>query len=173
MFLRRLKAILVNATVWAVAWTTAGAVFAALLALRASTGDLPLPFLQILANLMVSVTAVAACTGFIGGGLFAVGLMVAERDRSVDELSRKRAAILGMLGGLAIPLLLYVRIELYTRASVPLLDGLLLLGGAAAFGAISATAALAAAQRGKQLSAGTESNLLDDGITSATRHGCE
>lgn len=52
-------------------------------------------------------------TGAINGAAFAVFLMVAERRRTLDALSKGRVALWGALGGAALPLATYILSRLW------------------------------------------------------------
>jgi hypothetical protein len=114
-FLRRLRGIVGTGLTWAFGWTVINTGLILL-------SGLPLRF----------VGAVALSNlfqGFLAGGTFAVILSIAERRRSLEDLSLKRTALWGGIGGIllrlaAIPLILPVGIPL-PNIFIPLvIDGL-------------------------------------------------
>jgi hypothetical protein len=88
--LRRLRGILGTGLTWAVGWVGLNAI----LSLAAGV---PLRFLAPL-----SVTAFFQ--GFIAGGAFATVLSVAERKHTLEELSLRRVALWGGIGGMLVVL---------------------------------------------------------------------
>ena len=102
-FLRRLRGIIGTGLTWAVGWTVINTGLVLL-------AGLPLRFFGAIAlsNLV---------SGFLAGGTFAVILSIAERRRSLEDLSLKRAAQWGGIGGIflrlaALPLILPVGLPL-------------------------------------------------------------
>ena len=113
---RRLRGIIGTGLTWAVGWVGANAL------LGIATG-VPLAFF-----LPLSMTAFAQ--GFVAGGAFATILSIAERRHTLDELSLKRVALWGGIGGMiivlpAIPYMLSFGLPL-SRIFVPVvIDGLI------------------------------------------------
>ena len=84
-FLRRLRGIVGTGLTWAVGW--AGVTIALNL-----LGGIPLQFLG-------RIALSGAVWGFIAGGAFAVILSVAERRHTLEDLSLRRVALWGGIGG--------------------------------------------------------------------------
>jgi hypothetical protein len=142
--MRRLRAILFTATLWATAWGIGTVVFLGLVWLF----NQPLPLSSPLLRLAFRTSLLAAATGALGGAAFAVALMVAERNWSLQTLSRIRMAIWGALGGAALPAALMIVMRAlpgFQVAGLPGLWGVLLVGGA--FGATLTTTHLTLARR--------------------------
>ena len=108
-FLRRLRGVIGTALTWAIGW---GAVSAVLLAISGfSLGA-------------IGVLALGGMfTGFIAGSTFAVILSIAERRHTLEDLSLRRVALWGGIGGIALSLLLA---PLFATSGAPL--GQILLG---------------------------------------------
>lgn len=84
--LMRVRGVLGTAFTWAVAWVGLGAGIGAL-------AGLPLSYL-------LRMALNSSVAGFIAGASFAVILSVAERERSLRDLSLRRVALWGAVGGL-------------------------------------------------------------------------
>lgn len=95
-FFRKLRGIIGTGITWAVGWSVGW------VAIGASIG---LPF-----GNLVGTAVSGALIGFIAGGSFAVILSIAERRRTLDQLSLMRVALWGFLGGVALPVLLSPRL---------------------------------------------------------------
>ena len=89
-FLRRLRGIVGTGLTWALGWAGATTVFSVILG--APLGRL------------VGVATTGAIFGFIAGGTFAVILSIAERHHSLADLSVRRVALWGGIGGVALVL---------------------------------------------------------------------
>lgn len=90
-FLRKLRGVLGTGLTWAVGW---GVAFSGLFA----TFGFPYGGL-----LEAGVNGVIL--GFVGGGVFGTLLSIAERHRTLDQLSLRRVAVWGGIGGMALLLL--------------------------------------------------------------------
>lgn len=86
--LKRVRGVLGTAFTWALAWVGLGAGLGAL-------AGYPLSFL-----FRMALNSSAA--GFVAGASFAVILSVAERNNSLEDLSLRRVAIWGAVGGLLV-----------------------------------------------------------------------
>lgn len=84
-FLRRLRGIIGTGLTWAAAWIGLGAGLGAL-------AGFPLTFLA-------RIALTNSIGGFLAGATFAVILSIAERNRSLSDLSLKRVAGWGGVGG--------------------------------------------------------------------------
>jgi hypothetical protein len=89
-FLRKLRGIIGTGLTWAVGWAAGWA------AVGVGFG---VPF-----GSLVGIAVNGALIGFIAGGSFATILSIAERHRTLDQLSLRRVALWGFLGGVALPL---------------------------------------------------------------------
>lgn len=96
--LRRLRAAVVMGLLWAVGWALAGIAIGVLSVLT--------PFLpwDAVFRIFDAPLPALAIPGFIGGTLFSLVLGVAGRNRSFDELSVGRVALLGAIGGVLLAL---------------------------------------------------------------------
>jgi len=130
-WLRRLRGALGTGLSWAVGWFGVGAIVGVPLAISAGV--------PVLAG-AVSIAFGWARLGFVGGVFFSSVLMVAERRRALDELSLRRFAGWGALGGL---LLAGVGITSQGFTLIALIPATV----AALLGAASATGSLVLAKR--------------------------
>lgn len=92
-FLRRLRGIVGTALTWGVGWVVANALLCLV------TG-VPLQFLG-------PLSGTAMFQGFLAGGTFATILSIAERKRTLEELSLPRVALWGGIGGMLIGFLAF------------------------------------------------------------------
>lgn len=144
--LRRLRGILGTGLVWATGWVGANA-------LLCLVSGVPLQYL-----LPLSVTAFFQ--GFVAGGAFATILSVAERKHTLKELSLRRVALWGGIGGMlivlpAIPALLSMGLGV-GRLFLPLVvDGLIGAGFA------SGSVALARSTDSTMIGRGDSTHLLE------------
>lgn len=133
-FLRRLRGIIGTGFTWAVGW---GAAFTGLRALFGFPYD----------NLLEAALN-GSILGLAAGGSFAVILSIAERRRTLDQLSLRRVAAWGGVGGMALLLLLT---PVVFASGLPLVElltlYLTLLALNASLGAGFATGSVALAQR--------------------------
>lgn len=96
---RRLRGIVGTALVWAVAWTVGG-VAVTIGALLARTSPSTLRFWI---TALTSASVIWTIWGGVSGAAFASVLAIAERRRRVADLSMRRVAAWGALGGAAVP----------------------------------------------------------------------
>lgn len=154
-FLRRLRGVIGTGLTWALGW---GAV-STVLQLGASV------FLGSSLGSLLAVAVSGTIQGFIAGSSFAVILSIAERRRTLDQLSLKRVALWGGLGAIGLFLLLVPRL---IAAGLPLewlvISYLFPLGLTGLLGAGFASGSVALARRGDaNLIEGEESPQLLEG----------
>lgn len=144
--MRRLRAALAIALLWALAWFPAGLA----LALYAS-GQPPQPSDVISRPVSLpQFLTVWTTWGAISGGVFALILGFTERRRTIEDLSIARTALWGSLGAVSLPAFLIVVDLIRTPAG---LRGygwglpLLILAVSATMGACCAAGTLAVARR--------------------------
>lgn len=89
-FLRRLRGIVGTGLTWAIGWAGSTTVFSVILGTPLSR--------------LAGVAATGAIFGFIAGGTYAVILSIAERRHSLADLSLRRVALWGGIGGVALVL---------------------------------------------------------------------
>ena len=98
-FIRRLRGALSIGVIWGALWAVLGAVLAVMVGVVApqqiGPGEGP-----------ARVALILGLVGFFSGLGFAGLLAAAERRRTLHELSLVRVALWGLLGGVAIPLLM-------------------------------------------------------------------
>jgi hypothetical protein len=98
--LRRLRALMATAGLWALAWATAAVVFIMGVGLFARGASL--------AALFPDYFLIGALSwglwGGVNGACFALLLMFAEQRRTLQDLSRARIALWGAIGGVVLPL---------------------------------------------------------------------
>lgn len=128
--LRRLRGILGTGLTWAVGW--AGVTVALSL-----IGGVPFPFL-------FRVVLSGAAQGFIAGGVFATILSVAERRHTLEDLSLRRVALWGGIGGACLFVPIY---PMLMSAGIPLFRLALPLAINALMGAGFASGSVALARR--------------------------
>ena len=103
---RRLRAVLVLAMLWAIGWFVIGVAFG----LYQYYAGWPIASINFsgLANPLLAVVLSyafgAAKGGAISGALFATLLMIAERNQSAANLTLGRSAIWGVLGAILVPI---------------------------------------------------------------------
>jgi hypothetical protein len=142
--LRWLRGAFGIALTWGVAWSIAGMIVAFVLrSLRVAEGS-NLPLIE--ANLAVAAT-VFGIIGLLNGLGFSIALAASERSRSFNELSPRRIALWGVLGGLSYPALFALSnfVDGYRLPN----DFLVAIPICAAFGALSAWSILTIARRAK------------------------
>jgi len=142
--LRRIRGIIGTGLTWAAAWIGLGAGLGAL-------AGFPLTYL-------VRIALSNSVGGFIAGAAFATILSIAERKRTLGDLSLKRVALWGAAGGL-----LVTSIPLAFGAPVAFLLAPLLINGG--IGATLATGSVVMARRADQrrLDPGAADSLLGMG----------
>lgn len=114
-FLRRLRGIVGTGLTWAIGWAGVNLGIALL-------SGLPLSFLG-------TVAISSLFQGFAAGGVFAVILSIAERRHTLEDLSLKRTALWGGIGGVllrlaALPLILPLGIPAPSILMPLVIDGL-------------------------------------------------
>ena len=137
--LRRMRGALGNALAWGLAWTPAGALWAA-----SPWG----PGVSAIVGVMVEFGAM----GFVAGGAFSVVLGLVENRRRLHELSLPRFAMWGAAGGLTMGLLVntvgvFIQNVLGTPAPILSLGNLAVGGVLAVLSAGSAAGSLVIARR--------------------------
>jgi len=144
--IRRLRAVLSIAVLWALAWLPIGGV----LALYASSRPpQPSDLISRPVSMPLFLT-VWTIWGGLSGSLFAVVLGVGERRRGLSDLSVARTAAWGALGSMTVPAALLALDMIRAPISLRLYDWrvpLLALSLSALLGAGCAAATLALAQR--------------------------
>ncbi len=152
---RRIRGIVSTGLTWAFGW---GAV-ATVLKLGAAT------FLGATLGSLMAVIVSGTTLGFVAGTSFGVILSITERRRTLDQLSLKRVAVWGALGGMGLSLLLAPRL---LGAGLPLCvvvtSYLIPLGITGPLGAGFASGSVALARRSGPdlLDEGEDSPLLPD-----------
>jgi hypothetical protein len=144
--LRRVRAVLITALVWALLWIPVGALAGFIQYQRGDVFVIIPPQPEFLWETISSVALEWALFGALNGGFFAVLLVLAERGRTVATLSSARVALWGAVGTLVLPtlvLLLLVIVFGTSGLSVKVVPMLALL----LFGAISGWAMLLIARR--------------------------
>ncbi len=95
---RRIRGTAAVALSWAVGWTVVGTLLG--LVIRVTRPDDFHP-----GESVAGIAGLFALVGFISGAAFALFFSLAERRRSVRDLSVVRSGLWGALGGAALPLL--------------------------------------------------------------------
>jgi hypothetical protein len=143
-FLRRIRGIIGTGLTWAAAWIGLGAGLGAL-------AGYPLTHL-------VRIALSNSVGGFIAGASFAVILSVAERRRTLRDLSLKRVALWGAIGGF-----LVTSIPLAFGAPVAFLLGPLVINGFIGAGLAAGSVAMARRSEERRLTPGAADPLLGMG----------
>lgn len=143
---RRVKALLLTATLWATAWALVG-VLAGLVQWQFFPYD-GLSGLRYLYRYVATYVVFLGATGALCGLGFALLLSGAERDRSLAQLSTKRMALWGALAGTIMPLLglLGVASTIGAEGTPPLVVAIV-VGASALMGAGAAAGSLSAARK--------------------------
>jgi hypothetical protein len=123
--LRRLRGLLGTALLWAMAWGMAGVVLGFIVAL-ADVGN----FILVAPDAMSFVGFVMGVYGAVGGLVFASVMMLLERRRRLEDLSLRRVAAWGAIGGMGLPA------AVIAAAPIPIALGT--FGGLAVTGALGA-----------------------------------
>lgn len=139
--LRRIRGIIGTGITWAMAWVGLGAGLGALAGLNL--------------GYLLRMAMGNSIGGFLAGVSFAVILSVAERNRSLEDLSLRRVALWGAGGGLAISL-----IPLAAGIPVAYLLGPLMINAGIGAGMATGSVALARRAEGRRLVSGLEGSLL-------------
>ena len=136
--MRRFRALIVTGLLWATVWLPIGiglAIFGATQPRTDIVGPSP-----------TWLVAVWTGWGALSGVLFALTLSLAERRRTLQELSIPRIAVWGALGSMTLPLVVIV-IDRFSSYDDDWLLPLLVLGFSAALGGACAAWTLAMARR--------------------------
>lgn len=142
-WLHRVRAGLIVAVVWGVAWGLVGAGIALLE--RANPILAGVVSVGRLLGLLTDAFLFAGLMGFTSGALFSMLLAVAERDRRLDQLSRSRVGLCGAATA-AVTLLAFVGLGIWPI--LPLLQTAFWAAALfASLGGISSIATLATARR--------------------------
>ena len=99
--MRRLKAMLMTALLWAISWAVVGTLALGVILL---VGPNPGVRLGVLAGLMLRSALYWMVWGGIAGFSFAGILAVAERRHTLEQLATVRLALWGFLGGALLPI---------------------------------------------------------------------
>jgi hypothetical protein len=162
--MRKFRAILVTAALWATVWVLGTLLFLTVAWLFVERVRVS----GVLFELVLVGSVLSAITGAISGSAFAIALMVAESRRTLDALSKPRVALWGAIGGAALPALLFLLTTISPQFGIAgvsfrvtgLSGALITLLASGAFGAALATTHLVLARRlppastGQSLSAG-------------------
>lgn len=144
--LRRLRALLLTATLWAVVWALAGALVALL-----HWGLFPLEGferLRALPNYLGTYGIDLGIAGFLCGAGFGALLVGAERNRTIAELSHHRIATWGGIAGAVMPVGFLVLLKLAFDVGLPpVIPMEVVTFCSGVMGAAAAAGSLAAARR--------------------------
>ncbi len=144
LFLRRLRGVIGTALTWGTSWATVGLVLGSIALRFVPPGVLP-------ADALFQTTLRWGILGTVSGAAFAIALSLAEkrRARAVDELTGRRVAWWGAVGGAALPAAVLPFVALTVPAA--LIPALFLVPVGSALGAASAAASLRLARRAQRL----------------------
>jgi hypothetical protein len=140
-WIRKLRGAFGTALTWALGWATLAVPGSSLMWVL---GGSDARFVET----VVALTAMAAGSGFLAGGVFSLGLATFGRNRSIDELKVLPMALLGGLAAAILPIAVGIYGALapafITEWSVFLMVGAVLTG----FGAVTAGSLLKIAKGG-------------------------
>ena len=139
--LRRVRGILGTAFTWAIAWTGLGVGIGALAGIQLSY--------------WVPMALNGAAAGFLAGTSFAVILSIAEKKQTLEDLSLRRVALWGAVGGLLLSF-----IPLAFGVPVPYLLGPLVINTGIGAGMASGSVFMARRGVGRRLVPGMDDPLL-------------
>ena len=139
--IRQLRSALVVSLLWAAAWFPVGLVLGVI---KGWVSVLPEGGFDVL--FLAVWTALGACAGALFSGL----LITLERNRSLSDLSWRRLAIWGVLGGAALPLLGSIAVTTFLRGVTLSSDAPAVFGVMAVLGAVCAIGTLALARRAER-----------------------
>ena len=139
--MRRLRGILVAAVIWAIVWLPLGL---ALPWLRRRPLD---QCVYCPPSFVIRFLGIWTLWGALSGAIFAVVLAIAERRRTLADLSFARVAVWGAIGSLALPGAMTISDVMRSAAPDSERFVLMALGIAAALGAGCAAGTLALARR--------------------------
>lgn len=145
MLLRRLRGVLITALLWAVVWGFLGGLLLLVVSLSTHVHAVGLS----VAQAILAVLAFFGLWGALSGGVFAIAMSVAERQRRIEDLSMRRVALWGALGGATLPAIGTVAIVI-----TPIEGGLppqiaVLLAITSLLGSLCSAGTLALARRGE------------------------
>ena len=143
-FLRRLRGILGTSVLWALVWALLGCL---LLLAEAFFGDHAHHVAQP-ARLVLMSVGFFGVWGAVSGGVFALALAIAERRRSIEQLSMWRVGAWGAIGGAALPALGTALSILEGSIARIAPQAAILFAITALLGALCATGTVAIARRG-------------------------
>ena len=146
LFLRRLRGVLGTALTWGASWAVIGLGLGSIALRFVPPGIMP-PHALLLVALRWGVL------GALSGASFAIALSIAERRRAraVEELTGRRVALWGAVGGAVLPIALLPLVAAVVPAA--LVPALALVPFGSVFGAASAAASLRLARRARGLAA--------------------
>jgi hypothetical protein len=147
MIMRTIRAVLLTALTWGVAWAGVGALLGLYQLVRAWSEDYNISgFLAVVFGGPMLILGVA---GVLSGATFAILMSGAERGKTLSGLATWRAGVWGAVGGLAFSAgliaLMANQVGLNDPASVAALRW---VGIATTLGVLSATGSLAIARKG-------------------------
>ena len=145
MFLRRVRGVFVTGILWAFVWGFLGCGVVLTQVIPQSRPPEPS-----LARLILLALTFFGAWGAVSGSLFAIALAMAERQRRIEDLSMKRVALWGAIGGAAIPAMGTAASILGGAASRLQADLAVIFAITALLGALCASATLALARRGER-----------------------
>lgn len=140
--MRRLRALLLTGIFWALFWLPIGiglAIYGATLPKTDVVGPSTAEFLTVWMG-----------WGALSGVVFALTLMIAERRRTLQQLSITRIAVWGGLGSMTLPLVVIIITRLASPTDDDWILELLVLAFSAALGAACAAWTLAMARRASE-----------------------
>lgn len=149
LLLRRARGVLVTGVLWAIVWAVFGCVLMGVLRVILGLRPVEPSFTDLLAGAL----SFFGVSGAVSGAVFAISLAIAERRRRIEDLSMKRVALWGAIGGVTIPAVgtaMDILTGLARSALQP--DLIVIFGIAALLGSFCSTATLALARRGKVVS---------------------
>ena len=144
MLLRRARGVFVTGLLWAIVWGILGCAVVLTQVISQSRPSEPS-----LARLILVALTFFGVWGGVSGSVFAIALTVAERQRSIEELSMGRVALWGAIGGATIPAIGTAASVLAGAASRLQPDLAWLFAITALLGSLCASATLALARRGE------------------------
>ena len=147
MLLRRARGVFVTGVLWAILWGVLGC--AVVLTLDISQSG---PSELSRARLILVALTFFGVWGAVSGSVFAIALTVAERQRSIEDLSMGRVALWGAVGGATIPAVGTAASVLGGAASRLQPDLIVLFAITSLLGSLCSAATLALARRGEALS---------------------
>ena len=145
--LARLRAVAFTTLLWAVAFCVVGVVYGLYRAWTMAPPDIPIGVARL--RIVELMPLVFAAWGAISGAVFAILLSLAERRRSLADLSVVRTALWGAIGsGIAPAVILLVALS--QTGWMPVIPSLVLVGVTATLGCVLAGGQLALARRAPQ-----------------------